>query len=551
MMTANRSSANVEQWGIFELTLTGRAEGNPFLENRFSALFSQGDRSLEVNGFYDGEGIYRVRFMPDTTGIWHYTTSSNLENLDNQEGSFEVREPGPANHGPVRVANTYHFQYADGKSYKQIGTTCYAWAHQGEALEEQTLATLKNAPFNKLRMCVFPKHYHFNENEPDYYPFKLLSRGSSKWVGGFGGGNKSGWAFDFEQFDPAFFRHFEQRITDLQALGIEADLILLHPYDRWGFSTMTAEQDERYLRYVIARFAAYRNVWWSMANEYDLMPQKSLADWDRYFQIVQENDPYQHLRSIHNCFAFYDHSKSWVTHCSIQRSDLSRTLVWREQYKKPVVVDECCYEGNIPESWGNISGREMVHRFWEGTVNGGYVGHGDTFLDPNDVLWWARGGKLRGESAPRLAFLRKILEDGPSTGLEPIPDTNPYTIAMAGGFDQVTLQDLISRRKRTGEETESGAVPEGAEQAGAIPEEERIMNWFAGVHQPHQYYLTYFGVSQPSEIVVSVPKGEQYRAEVIDTWEMTVTPLDNLVVRGNTISLPGKPYQALVYRRVK
>jgi hypothetical protein len=540
-MSNINSSVDVEQWGIFELALESsadsRAEGNPFLDNRFSATFSQDGRSVKANGFYDGEGIYRVRFMPDTTGSWSYTTSSNLAELNGQAGSFEVKAARAGNHGPVRVAHTYHFAYADGTPFKQIGTTCYAWAHQGEALEEQTLATLKTAPFNKLRMCVFPKHYHFNENEPDYYPFTLLEKGSSKWVGGFAAMD-SGWKFDFEHFEPAFFHHFEKRIADLQALGIEADLILLHPYDRWGFSKMNAEQDDRYLRYLVARLSAYRNVWWSMANEYDLMPQKSLADWDRYFQIVQQEDPYNHLRSVHNCFAFYDHTQPWVTHCSVQRSDLARTLIWREQYKKPVVVDECCYEGDIPESWGNISGREMVHRFWEGTVNGGYVGHGDTFLDPNDVLWWARGGVLKGESAPRLAFLRKILESGPAAGLDPAKDSSPYRIAMAGGFDKVTIQQLIQGSSQAEQ-------PEGAEPAP----QDRIMNWFATAQQPHQFYLTYFGINQPSQAVAAVPPGERYKGEIIDTWEMTATPLDEPVVRGSVVALPVKPYQALILRR--
>ncbi len=171
----NTSNTAVEQWGIFEVALEGSSEGTPFVENRFSAHFSQKHRTVEVDGFYDGEGIYRVRFMPDTTGTWHYVTSSNLESLNGKEGSFESVPAGPKNHGPMRVANTYHFAYADGTPYKQIGTTCYAWTHQGNALEEQTLATLKAAPFNKMRMCVFPKHYAFNENEPEYYPFPLLS----------------------------------------------------------------------------------------------------------------------------------------------------------------------------------------------------------------------------------------------------------------------------------------------------------------------------------------------------------------------------------------
>ena len=183
---------------------------------------------------------------------------------------------------------------------------------------------------------------------------------------------------------------------------------------------MDAETDDRYLRYVVARLAAYRNVWWSMANEFDLMEAKDMADWDRFFRIVQESDPYQHLRSVHNCRGFYDHTKPWVTHCSIQHSDLEQVREWRETYGKPVVVDECCYEGNIQNRWGNISAREMVHRFWQGTVGGGYVGHGETYLHPEDILWWSKGGVLHGESPARIAFLRDVLEDSPPAGLEPV-----------------------------------------------------------------------------------------------------------------------------------
>lgn len=53
-------------------------------------------------------------------------------------------------------------------------------------------------------------------------------------------------------------------------LGIQADIIVMHPYDRWGFSEMSAECDDLYWKYLIARVSAYRNVWWSLANEYDL-----------------------------------------------------------------------------------------------------------------------------------------------------------------------------------------------------------------------------------------------------------------------------------------
>ena len=118
---------------------------------------------------------------------------------------------------------------------------------------------------------------------------------------------------------------------------------------------MSAECDDLYWKNVIARFSAYRNVWWSLANEYDLMKKKTLADWERYAKIICEKDAYNHLRSIHNCFTFYDHSRPWVTHCSIQRQDIYKTAELvnelRERYHKPVVLDEIAYEGNIQYGW--------------------------------------------------------------------------------------------------------------------------------------------------------------------------------------------------------
>jgi len=468
----------IERWGLYELSLRGPRDRNPFLDVQLKTQFRHKNRVVEMDGFYDGEGTYRARFMPDTLGVWSYATQSNCPELDGKTGQFTCTEPSPGNHGPVVVRNTCHFAYADGMPYFPVGTTCYAWIHQGDTLEEKTLDTLENSPFNKLRMCLFPKDYAYNKNEPVYYPFERTETG--EW--------------DFARFNPAFFRHLERRVGDLLELGIEADVILFHPYDRWGFATMGAEADDRYLRYVVARLAAYRNVWWSLANEYDLMEEKSVADWDRYFHIVQESDPYQHLRSVHNCRQFYDHGKPWVTHASVQNRDLGRTREWRKTYRKPVVVDECCYEGNIERGWGNISARELVHRFWLGTVGGGYVGHGETYLHSEDILWWSKGGALHGQSPERITFLRKILEQAPAEGLEPMDA------------------------------------------------------WGAG--REGEYYLYYFGVHQPAEWTFDLPEGKKVQVEVIDTWGMTITPLEGAFEGRFQIELPGKPYLAVQIRKV-
>jgi len=451
------ASDKIERWGIFELSLSGPSGGNPFIDVDLCAEFKQNARIFEPEGFYDGEGIYRIRFMPDTIGEWTYVTKSNRLELNGKTGKLTCIKPSPGNHGPIRVHKTWHLAYADGTPYFQVGTTCYAWAHQGIAMEEQTLATLKEAPFNKMRMCVFPKDYTYNKNEPKYYPFE--------------GTPLKDW--DYSRFNPEFFRHFEQRVGNLRDLGIEADIILFHPYDRWGFAKMDAGTDDRYLRYIVARLAAYRNVWWSFANEYDLMKSKTMADWDRFFQIVQKYDPYNHMRGIHNCRVFYDHNKPWVTHASIQSSDLARGSQWREKYKKPIIFDECKYEGNIPQGWGNITAQELVHRFWLGTIGGCYVGHGETYRHPKDLLWWSKGGVLRGQSPVRIAFLKQIMEPTPFAEMIPAE-------LSAGSY-------LLSK---TGE-----------------------------------LYFIYFTTSTP--ITFELPGPRPYKVDGIDTWNMTITPMGN------------------------
>lgn len=58
-------------------------------------------------------------FVPDTQGKWKYSTASNVRTLDGQTGSFSVSKPSRQNHGPIRVANSYHLAYTDGPPYEK------------------------------------------------------------------------------------------------------------------------------------------------------------------------------------------------------------------------------------------------------------------------------------------------------------------------------------------------------------------------------------------------------------------------------------------------
>ncbi|RPJ55379.1 MAG: DUF5060 domain-containing protein [Acidobacteria bacterium] len=93
-------SAATPQWDIFELTVeTAGPIKNPFVDVDLSAIFTHtaGNRSLTVDGFYDGESggkqVFRVRFAPPERGVWAYKTVSNITDLNAKSGRLEVTAP--------------------------------------------------------------------------------------------------------------------------------------------------------------------------------------------------------------------------------------------------------------------------------------------------------------------------------------------------------------------------------------------------------------------------------------------------------------------------
>jgi hypothetical protein len=250
------------------------------------------------------------------------------------------------------------------------------------------------------------------------------------------------------------------------------------------------------LRYAVARLSAYRNVWWSIANEYDLVRSKTMTDWDRFFRIVQEGDPYSRLRSIHHSRVIYDYSKPWCTHASLQEYDFEKSPERMAAWNKPIIYDEIQYEGNISRRWGNLSPEEVTHRFWRATVYGVYATHGETYMVTDGSPVWSDAGELHGSSAARITFLRKLLEKTGTTGL--MAAENPYYL-NAGNPGAVIL-----------------------------------------------YYFDYHCVG---EYEFPLPENVKFKATMIDPWAMTESPLPGTFSGRSKIALTGKPYMAVLFEK--
>lgn len=507
----SQSTQKIEKWGRVEISFNHIPSGNAFIDDTLSATFSLNDKVLAIKGFYDGNGVYTIRFMPSETGIWTYKTSSNVDELNGATGNFICVDPSGNNHGPVRVRNQYHFAYTDGTLYYPFGTTSYSYIHQNDSQSAIALNQLKKSPFNKIRFCIFPQWQTYTDVNPPYLPFLKISSGK---------GSDDSIVLDYKNLNPDFFRNLERRIDELATLGIEADIILFHPYDEghWGFDKMSHETDLFYLRYLVARLSSFRNVWWSLANEYDFLSTKSIADWESFISTITEEDPYKHLCSIHNGKRYYENWNPNLSHASIQNGalveDFGRAVILRDAYKKPVVYDEVCYEGDILHRWGNLSGEELTHRFWQGTIAGTYVGHGETIIGSDSILHLIYGRELRGNAPSRIQFLKNFVE---KTGaLEPVDKFwKAYNIAVSEKGDVVVYFG-----------------------------ENKMSKWF-------------FSLTRD----LKAPDGTKYEVNIIDTWNMTITPTtktfvtvlkDGVIkdVENKSIKLPNKKYLAIWLRKI-
>ena len=151
--------------------------------------------------------------------------------------------------------------------------------------------------------------------------------------------------------------------------------------------------------------------------------------------------------------------------------------------KKPVIFDEVCYEGNMDNRWGSLSGQELLYRMWQGLMAGTYVTHGECYMDgPTDYSrdFLAVGGEFQGESWKRIKFMRVILEAMPGPLQLCDSSWDPYTSSAGENYYMVYLGKEIS----------------------------------------HEWT---FDLPVKNAMYPRLKEGVRFKVEIIDTWNMTVT----------------------------
>ena len=213
--------ATTSLWGVFEAEFAGPQDGNPHHDVTLEVVFACDGREVVVPGYHDGDGTYRVRHMPDRLGEWALCHALQPGRTRWPAGGFLLRPcRGRVHTGRLRCATGSTSPMPTARGISRSAPPAMPGPTQPLAMQQQTLATLAGAGFNKLRMGVFPKHYIYSENEPLHRMFELGPDGRE----------------DFDRPNHAAFRHLERQVAALMQIGIEADIILFHPLRPLGLT---------------------------------------------------------------------------------------------------------------------------------------------------------------------------------------------------------------------------------------------------------------------------------------------------------------------------
>jgi hypothetical protein len=383
------AEGSVVQWQPYQLVLGAADEYvNPYTDVTVTAEFAgPDDQTMTVLGFWNGGSEFVVRFTPPTPGDWAYTvTSEPSDDGLSANGEFSVDEAPANSPGFVRrdPQHPYHFVRDNGDRYFMMGQTYYDLIRTACANATWHEGVVESAGYgiNKIRIFVHSLGFGPRHRHPSYYP-----------------------AFhpfvddDHDQISVEYWQQLDEVVLRLADEGVIADLILfMKPSateDDLAFGTL--EQDERYTRYILARYAAFPNVIWCITNEWEYTDRDE-AYWNNIGSLVRDEDPWMAqgdaLRplSIHNKtngkeggkFDYF--ASDWPVHAITQYGVRNEQFDYGDEwahasivhnwgYDMPVVNDEYGYIGEPAP----VELTRDQHRFalWGLVNSGGYGAAGD------------------------------------------------------------------------------------------------------------------------------------------------------------------------------
>jgi hypothetical protein len=331
----SKDSQQVGQWDRFEETITNSKNySDPYSGVSLDVTYTRPNGStIKFFGFYDGGNTWKIRFMPDQLGTWRYEAKFS-DGTAGKSGTFACIAstiPGMISRDEV---NPMWFGFKGGNHVLvrslHVGDRFFAsnWS------ESNRKAFLDWAGQQKYNMLSIASHY--------------LNRNS--------GGRGQGW--DTPKLWPLNAGEYRKMESILEDLGRRR--IMVYPFAGFmgrssNFPQDTADQN-RYIRYTIARLGAYWHVLFNVGGPEPLLSHNSFlssSEVNRIGEEIARTDPFDHLLGCHNQTgndAFKN--SSWSTYGILQGgkttnlSELSKYLLSNHHPSKALYAQETFWPGN-------------------------------------------------------------------------------------------------------------------------------------------------------------------------------------------------------------
>jgi hypothetical protein len=136
--------------------------------------------------------------------------------------------------------------------------------------------------------------------------------------------------------DPAFFRELDERILYMNRKGIIADLVLAGDENHLVELFPTREQRERYIRFLVGRYAAMHITWQGVQEFEEYRDGRALLK--EIGELLKRLDPYGHPRSTHAVATSSPLAQDgWMTHLVYQSHDDQLGAIEHQIYAMPQV----------------------------------------------------------------------------------------------------------------------------------------------------------------------------------------------------------------------
>jgi len=394
----------VEQWGRHIISIQNVSySGNPF-EIEVDGIFTHtsSGTSLTIPGYYAGNSVWKIAFMPTKTGAWTYRTVSPDSDLNGETGSISATATGQRGFLAPDPANPRKWKFSNGDYVIPISLRMNFFYESGSSSDWNSAVDFLANDVDGLMYDTRLQLFVFD-------------------------GSWSNHQFDLDVWD-----RMEERMNALAARGRGAYIMFYADGSGKPLWNGQSNTEALLIRYAVARLGAYPIVMWDTGI--DISEYRDGNDIDWFGAELGSVDPYNHPRSSRSGGGSGSYLMANRTYESRgdRIAEISEMLDYFDSASRPTDMSDSWGENRPSHPEKNFSPEDLRRAFWKALIAGGLGGH----IRGSDGAFTISGVKSDLESESWLKLVNKFLREklgGTFGGMVPASSlvSNGYALADA------------------------------------------------------------------------------------------------------------------------